>query len=147
MRSRDIIMKALVAVNGGAVVVTALLAWATPTGLLDDSRSGDTEALGVAAEAEGAKTYVSIDVDVLDISLVPGCVSAEPNGMAYGELSATLEAIAAHTNVVGFDFVEVNPQLDVPTGVTAYLGTHIVVEFLGFICDQPRWAAQHHRSE
>ena len=91
-----------------------------------------------------ANCYVSIDVDVFDISLVPGCVSAEPNGMAYGELSATLEAIAAHTNVVGFDFVEVNPQLDVPTGVTAYLGMHIVVEFLGFICDQPRWAAQRH---
>ena len=29
-----------------------------------------------------SKTYVSIDVDVLDISLVPGCVSAEPNGMS-----------------------------------------------------------------
>ena len=91
-----------------------------------------------------ANCYVSIDVDVFDISLVPGCVSAEPNGMAYSELAATLEAIAAHTNVVGFDFVEVNPQLDVPTGVTAYLGMHIVVEFLGFICDQPRWAAQRH---
>ena len=28
-----------------------------------------------------AKVYVSIDIDVLDMSLVPGCVSAEPNGM------------------------------------------------------------------
>ena len=93
-----------------------------------------------------ARCYVSIDVDVFDISLVPGCVSAEPNGMAYAELSASLEAIAAHADVVGFDFVEVNPQLDVPTGVTAYLGTHIVVEFLGFICDQPRWAERRHGS-
>src|SRR3989454_7482715 len=27
--------------------------------------------------------YVSIDIDVLDLPLVPGCVSAEPNGMSY----------------------------------------------------------------
>ena len=88
---------------------------------------------------EGARCYVSIDVDVLDISLVPGCVSAEPNGMTYPELRDTLAALAARTDIVGFDFVEVNPQLDVGTGITAYLGAHTVIEFLGQICDQPRW--------
>ena len=87
----------------------------------------------------GDKCYVSIDVDVLDLSLVPGCVSAEPNGMSYAELRDTLEAIARHTEIIGFDFVEVNPQLDVGTGITAYLGTHVVVEFLGHICEQPWW--------
>ncbi len=89
-----------------------------------------------------SKTYVSIDVDVLDISLVPGCVSAEPNGMTYAELRDTLIGLAEHTDVIGFDFVEVNPQLDVGTGVTSYLGAHLVVEFLGHICDQPRWQAR-----
>ena len=89
-----------------------------------------------------SKTYVSIDVDVLDISLVPGCVSAEPNGMTYAELRDTLIGLAEHTDVIGFDFVEVNPQLDVGTGVTSYLGAHLVVEFLGHICDQPRWLAR-----
>lgn len=88
---------------------------------------------------EGENCYVSIDVDVLDISLVPGCVSAEPNGMSYAELRDTLTAIAERTRIVGFDFVEVNPQLDVGTGVTAYLGAHTVVEFLGRICEQPWW--------
>ena len=96
---------------------------------------------GVAgAVPEGAACYVSIDVDVLDLSLVPGCVSAEPNGMSYAELRDTLKAIAEHTRVIGFDFVEVNPQLDVGTGITAYLGAHTVIEFLGHICDQPWWA-------
>jgi agmatinase len=98
---------------------------------------------GVAAVVpKGAAVYVSIDVDVLDLSLVPGCVSAEPNGMSYAELRDTLKAIAAHARVVGFDFVEVNPQLDVGTGVTSYLGAHTVIEFLGHICDQPDWAAR-----
>jgi agmatinase len=89
---------------------------------------------------EHATCYVSIDVDVLDLSLTPGCVSAEPNGMSYAELRDSLKAIAERANVVGFDFVEVNPELDVRTGMTSYLGAHTVVEFLGHICDQPHWA-------
>jgi agmatinase len=92
-----------------------------------------------------APCYVSIDVDVLDLSLVPGCVSAEPNGMMYGELRDTLKALAERANVIGFDFVEVNPQLDVGTGITSYLGVHTVIEFLGHICDQPRWIAKRQR--
>jgi agmatinase len=95
---------------------------------------------GIAALLpEGAACYVSIDVDALDMSLVPGCVSAEPNGMTYAELRDSLAAIAERLEVVGFDFVEVNPLLDVGTGVTAYLGAHTVIEFLGRICAQPRW--------
>jgi agmatinase len=88
---------------------------------------------------EGARVYVSIDVDAMDMSLVPGCVSAEPNGLSYTELRDSLKAIAERHDVAGFDFVEVNPQLDVGTGVTAYLGALTVIEFLGHICAQPRW--------
>jgi agmatinase len=96
---------------------------------------------GIAALVPaGESTYVSIDVDALDLPLVPGCVSAEPNGMTYAELSETLKAIAEHTNVIGLDFVEVNPQLDIGTGITSYLGAHTIIEFLGHICAQPRWA-------
>ena len=78
-----------------------------------------------------ARTYVSIDIDVLDLPLIPGCVSAEPNGMSYAELRDTLAAIAEHCEVVGLDLVEVNPTLDVGTGVTSYLAVHTVLEFLG----------------
>jgi agmatinase len=84
---------------------------------------------------------VSIDVDALDMPLVPGCVSAEPNGMSYAQLRDTLRALAEHAEIVGFDLVEVNPMLDVPTGITSYLAAHTVIEFLGRICDQPRWKA------
>ena len=90
-----------------------------------------------------ARTYVSIDIDVLDLPLIPGCVSAEPNGMSYAELRDTLAAIAEHCEVVGLDLVEVNPTLDVGTGVTSYLAAHTVLEFLGNVCRQPRW--ERHR--
>jgi agmatinase len=90
----------------------------------------------------GSRVYVSIDVDAMDMSLVPGCVSAEPNGLTYPELRDSLKAIAERHDIAGFDFVEVNPPLDVGTGVTAYLGALTVVEFLGHICAQPRWIAR-----
>ena len=88
------------------------------------------------------KCYVSIDIDVLDMPLVPGCVSAEPNGMTYAELRDALFALAEHLDVIGFDLVEVNPQLDIGTGITSYLAAHTILEFLGRICDQPRWIAK-----
>ena len=88
---------------------------------------------------EGARCYVSIDIDALDMSLVPGCVSAEPDGMSYRDLRDALIVLAEHTEVVGFDLVEVNPQLDIATGITSYLAAHTIIEFLGRICDQPRW--------
>jgi agmatinase len=88
-----------------------------------------------------ARCYVSLDIDVLDLPLVPGCVSAEPNGLLYAELRKTLFALAEHAEIVGFDLVEVNPLLDVGTGITSYLAAHTIVEFLGRICDQPRWIA------
>lgn len=80
-----------------------------------------------------ANCYVSIDIDVLDMSLVPGCVSAEPEGMQYRELRELLALLTQRVRVVGFDVVEVNPLLDVPTGITSYLAAHLAVEFLGLI--------------
>jgi agmatinase len=99
----------------------------------------------LAGIPEGARCYVSIDIDVLDMPLVPGCVSAEPEGMTYAELRDTLIALAGHAEIAGFDLVEVNPMLDVGTGVTSYLAAHTMVEFLGAICDQPGWKASRHR--
>ena len=106
----------------------------------------DVTASGVVeAVPENARVYVSIDIDALDLPLVPGCVSAEPGGMLYEELRAILFGLAEHTDVIGFDLVEVNPMLDVGTGITSYLAAHTIVEFLGRICAQPRWTARTER--
>lgn len=93
----------------------------------------------------GEPVYVSIDIDVLDMSLVPGCVSAEPDGMAYRELRDELQRIAENNPIVGFDLVEVNPMLDIGTGITSYLAAHTIVEFLGAITTQP-WYLERRRA-
>lgn len=105
-----------------------------------------TEARRLGAEGiagllpEGSDVYVTIDVDALDLSIVPGCVSGEPDGLSFAQLMAALKAIAARHRIRGFDFVEVNPPLDIGTGATAYLGALVVTGFLGYICNQPWWA-------
>jgi agmatinase len=90
---------------------------------------------------EGSRCYVSIDIDVLDMSLIPGCLSAEPNGMSYAGLRDGLAVLAERTQVVGFDLCEVNPLLDVGTGITSYLATYAILEFLGQICSWPHHPA------
>lgn len=94
----------------------------------------------------GEQCYVSIDIDVLDMSLVPGCVSAEPDGMTYAQLRDVLFGLADHVEVVGVDLVEVNPQLDLATDLTSYLATNVIVELLGRICEQPRWKIRREKS-
>lgn len=87
--------------------------------------------------------YVSIDIDALDCSLIPGCVSAEPNGLMYRELRDSLIALANRCRIVGFDLVEIAPGLDTPNKVTSYIGTQLIIEFLGHICDQPYWKKRY----
>ena len=70
-----------------------------------------------------------------------GHALASKAGMSYEELRDGLAAVAERTEVIGVDLVEVNPLLDVPTGLTSYLAAHTLIEFLGRICDQPGWAA------
>ncbi|NPV44401.1 MAG: agmatinase [Firmicutes bacterium] len=78
------------------------------------------------------RTYVTIDIDVLDPALAPGTGSPEPEGLSYTQLINILKGIASRTDVIGFDLVEVNPQLD-PTGLTPLAAARIIVEFLGWI--------------
>jgi agmatinase len=92
---------------------------------------------------EGGRVYVSIDMDVLDLPLVPGVAAPEPDGLSYAELRDLLFGIAAKSRVVGFDVVEVNPMLDNPTSQTAFLAVQVIAEFLGRIVEHPDHRAAH----
>jgi hypothetical protein len=62
-------------------------------------------------------------------------LSRVAEGFCAGDfLDGWESAIAERHDIAGFDFVEVNPPLDVGTGVTVYLGALTMVEFLGIRC-------------
>ncbi len=81
--------------------------------------------------------YVSIDLDVLDMALVPGTTLPEPGGIAYRELRSILAELTRRGRVVAFDIAELNPPYD-PSRVTARLAGWIITHFLCEIFDQPR---------
>jgi agmatinase len=86
---------------------------------------------------ESDALYVSIDLDVLDLSLVPGTTLPEPGGPSYRQLREALVEIARRGRVVAFDVAELNPPYD-PAGSTARVATWLVTHFLSEIFDQPR---------
>jgi agmatinase len=53
--------------------------------------------------------YITVDIDGLDPSLVPGTGTPEPGGLSWYETLDFLRPIFAQKNVVGFDIVEVAP--------------------------------------
>lgn len=90
----------------------------------------------------GTATYVSLDIDVLDMSLVPGCASGEPDGFGYEELKQALFTIAHHADVVGFDIVEINPMIDVASNNTSLLGAQLSLEFMARVADSAPYSAR-----
>lgn len=94
---------------------------------------------------ERGKVYISIDIDSLDLPLVPGCASAEPEGFQFQEMRNMLFAIAQHAEVVGMDVVEINPMLDVTSNNTSLLGAQLAVETIGRVVEQPGYLARKGR--
>lgn len=86
---------------------------------------------------ESDSLYVSIDIDVLDLALVPGTTLPEPGGLSYRQLRETLIEIARRGRVIGFDIVELNAPYD-HVGAAARITTWAIVHFLSEIFDQAR---------
>lgn len=55
------------------------------------------------------RIYLSIDFDVLDPSQMPGTGTPEPDGLSFYELKEILKKVLAKKQVIGMDFVELNP--------------------------------------
>ena len=54
--------------------------------------------------------YISIDVDVLDPSIMPATGTPEPGGLGWYDAVGLLERIISGRRVLGFDVVELCPQ-------------------------------------
>jgi agmatinase len=86
---------------------------------------------------ESDALYVSIDLDVLDLSLVPGTTLPEPGGPSYRQVREALAEIARRGRVVGFDIAELNPPHDLAAGTTR-LANWLITHFLSEIFERPR---------
>ena len=64
--------------------------------------------------------YVTLDIDGLDQSLVPGCGSPQPFGLYYEDVVTIFENVAQKGKIVGFDLVEVCPPYDTNQSTALY---------------------------
>jgi agmatinase len=62
-----------------------------------------------AIEMMGENVYLTIDLDVLDPSIMPATGTPEPGGLDWYTLIKFLKLVFINKNVVGFDIVELAP--------------------------------------
>ncbi|QQE81505.1 agmatinase [Alicyclobacillus sp. SO9] len=79
-------------------------------------------------ELQGKPVYVTWDIDVFDPAYAPGTGTAEHGGIDAREAFAAMTELQK-LDVVGFDLVEVAPQID-PTEQTQILASKLVREAL-----------------
>ncbi len=83
----------------------------------------------VAQLPQGKPVYLSVDVDALDPSELPGTSSPEPEGLSYGQLRDLVAATLSRNSLVGMDVTELAPNLD-PSGRSELLTARLLAETL-----------------
>ena len=75
--------------------------------------------------------YVSIDLDVLDPSVMAAVGTPEPDGMLWRDLIRILRMVCEAKQVVGFDLVELSP----PEGpeACAYTAAKLAYKLMGYV--------------
>lgn len=86
------------------------------------------QAIELAAE-HAPRTYLTVDIDVLDPAFAPGTGTPEPGGLTTRELLRAVRRIAASLDLCAMDMVEVSPPYD-PSGITALAAHRVVLEIL-----------------
>jgi agmatinase len=76
----------------------------------------------------GRPVHLSLDLDVLDPSILAGTGNPEPGGATYKELRAAVLALS-DLNVVAVDLCEVSPAHD-PSGVSTIVAAELVREVI-----------------
>ncbi|HEY7628991.1 MAG TPA: arginase family protein [Ilumatobacteraceae bacterium] len=80
-------------------------------------RASEVHRFGVTPIVEhvpaGGVVFITIDVDGLDPSLVPGVIGPEPGGLTYFQVVELIDGVAGRATIAGFDVVEYMPERDV----------------------------------
>jgi len=72
--------------------------------------ASNTASTGRIVDSLSEDVYITIDVDVLDPSIMPAVGTPEPNGMAWRQVLDIVELVARQKHVVGFDLMEFCPE-------------------------------------
>lgn len=82
-------------------------------------------------ELKDKPVFVTVDLDCLDTSIMPGTGTPETGGMSFNDLISWFKYIKDF-NIVGADVVELAPDYD-PTGASTAVATKVIRELLMII--------------
>ena len=77
---------------------------------------------------KGRKIFVTVDLDVLDPSVMPGTGTPESGGMQFNELMGWFEYLKDF-DIIGADVVELAPDYDA-SGVSTAVAAKVIRELL-----------------
>ena len=75
---------------------------------MEDMRSG-SDWMGAIISTLNDRVYLTVDLDVLDPSVMPSTGTPEPGGMDWYSLLALIRKVANERELIGFDVVELCP--------------------------------------
>jgi agmatinase len=78
---------------------------------------------------KGKPVYFTLDLDVMDPSVLPGTGTPEAGGVTFDELRIAATKVCQRCNVIGCDVNELSPAYD-PSGVSTAVAGKIIREML-----------------
>jgi len=102
---------------------------------MSDLASG-TASINQIVDSLSEDVYVTIDVDVLDPSIMPAVGTPEPDGMSWRQISDIVESVTLHKHVVGLDLTEFCPA-EGPSSC-AFLLAKLAYKLIGWAVPQER---------
>jgi agmatinase len=81
--------------------------------------------------------YVTVDVDGLDPSVMPGTGTPEPNGLGYREVLDVIRAVSRERTIVGADVNEVRPLPD--HAQTEFAAARMAYRIMGYVAESRGW--------
>jgi len=91
--------------------------------------ASNTTSIKQIVDSLSEHVYVTIDVDVLDPSIMSAVGTPEPDGMSWRQVLDIIESVALHKHVVGFDLVEFCPAEG--PGSCAFLLAKLAYKLIG----------------
>ena len=99
------------------------------------------EVLPEVADRLSDTVYVSIDLDVLDPSIMAAVGTPEPGGMSWRGVTTLLRYVAERKRIVGFDIVELSP--DEGPESCAFTAAKLAYKLIGYATSLGPGAAGH----
>ena len=100
----------------------------------DNTKDNLQETIDSALKQLSNQVYISIDLDVLDPSIMSAVGNPEPGGMNWEEINSIIKQTAQNHSIVGFDVTELSPN-EGPESCS-FTAAKLIYKLIGFATEK-----------